>query len=361
MGSKVAAVQLERGEPLRVGVVGLGYFGVFHAQKYAALPGCKLVAVVDRHLEGAEKIALELGAQAYSDHRDLIGRVDAVSIVTPVAQHYAVAKDFLMAGVHVLVEKAVTETTEQADELIQLASDRGLVLHVGHLERFNPAFSQLPADLQAPTYIETHRLTGFREHTTNVSVVLDLMVHDLDLVHTLVRSPVKSVQAKGVSVYSDSLDLVNAVVHFESGATANLTASRVSLKPQRTIHLFQNQAHTCLDLQNKSIVIQRQKPDGSLEVKARQLDNADTLRAEVQAFLHAIQSGGPPAVSGEDGKRALDTALRIAQAVEEGRDRREPLTVSDGERRGYVTYDHHPETRAPFFARTSFVIPYIFH
>lgn len=355
MGSTAAAAQPEQGKPIRVGVVGLGYFGAFHAQKYAVSPGCELVAVVDHNFEGAEKFVLEYGIQAYTDHRDLIGRVDAVSIVTPVAEHYGVAKDFLLAGVHVLVEKAITETTEQADELIQLAREQGVVLQVGHLERFNPAFSQLSADLHTPTYIETHRLTGFREHATNVSVVLDLMVHDLDLVHTLVRSPVKSVQAKGVSVYSDSLDLVNAVVYFENGAVANLTASRVSLKPQRTIHLFQQQAHTCLDMQNKSIMTQHQKPDGSLEVETRQLDNADTLRAEVQAFLHAIQSGGQPVVSGEDGRRALDTAIRIAQAVEQGRNRCEPLMVSDGDRRGYVTHDCHPETREPFFSRTSLV------
>ena len=355
MGSTTAATQPEQGKPIRVGVVGLGYFGTFHAQKYALSPGCELVAVVDRNLEGAEKFALGHGAQAYTDHRDLIGRVDAVSIVTPVAEHYGVAKDFLLAGVHVLVEKAVTETTEQADELIQLAKERGLVLQVGHLERFNPAFSQRPADLHAPSYIETHRLTGFREHTTNVSVVMDLMVHDLDLVHTLVCSPVKSVQAKGVSVYSDALDLVNAVVHFENGAVANLTASRVSSKPQRTIHLFQHQAHICLDMQNKSIVTQQQKADGSLEIETRQLDSADTLRAEVQAFLHAIQFRSQPVVSGEDGRRALDTAIRIAQAVEHGRNRSEPLLVSDGERCGYVTHDCHPETREPFFSRTSFV------
>lgn len=355
MGGRAA--QPGQGRPIRVAVVGLGYFGTFHGQKYAASPGCELVAVVDRNFEGAEKFALEYGAQAYTDHRDLIGRVDAVSIVTPVAEHYEVAKDFLMAGVHVLVEKAVTETTEQADELIRLAKDRGLVLQVGHLERFNPAFSQLPADLHTPTYIETHRLTGFREHTTNVSVVMDLMVHDLDLVHTLVRSPVKSVQAKGVSVYSDSLDLVNAVVSFESGAVANLTASRVSLEPQRTIHLFQQQAHTCLDMQNKSIVTQRQEPDGSLTTETQQLDNVDTLRAEVQAFLHAIQTGGQPVVSGEDGQRALDTAIRIAEAVEQGCDRRDPLMVNGGEHRAYVTHDCHPETREPFFFRPSLVNP----
>lgn len=355
MSSTEAVTQPDQGKPIRVGVVGLGYFGTFHAQKYAGSPGCELVAVVDHNPEGAEKFALENDAQVYTDHLDLIGRVDAVSIVTPVAEHYEVAKDFLMAGVHVLVEKAITETTEQADELIQLAKDQGVVLQVGHLERFNPAFGQLPADLRSPTYIETHRLTGFREHTTNVSVVLDLMVHDLDLVHTLIRSPVKSVLAKGVSVYSDSLDLVNAVVHFENGAVANLTASRISLKPQRTIHLFQHQAHTCLDMQNKSIVTQRQKPDGSLEVETQQLENADTLRAEVQAFLHAIQSHGQPVVSGEDGRLALDTAIRIGIAVEQGCNRLEPLMVTDGGRDGYVTHDYHPETREPFFSRTSLV------
>jgi predicted dehydrogenase len=355
MGSTKAASDSEKGAVIRAGVVGLGYFGTFHAEKYATLPGCELVGVVDHHLDGAEKIAMEYDAQAYTDHRDLIGRVDAVSVVTPVGQHYAVAKDFLEAGVHVLVEKAITETTEQAEELIQLAKKNGLILQVGHVERFNPAFRHLPENLRQPSYIETHRLTQFRERAANASVVLDLMVHDIDLVHALVRAPIKSVQAKGISVYSDELDLVNAVLHFANGAVANLTASRVSMEPQRTIHLFQHHAYTCLDMQKKSIVTQRQTEGDGLGLDELQLDNEDTLRAEVASFLEAINSGSEPVVTGYDGLMALDTAIRIGEAIEEGLDSSEPLQVGSGDHAGYVTHDHHPETREPFFSRTSLI------
>ncbi|MDQ2078147.1 Gfo/Idh/MocA family protein [Marinimicrobium sp. ABcell2] len=357
MGSTTAASGSETAAPIRAGVVGLGYFGTFHAEKYATLPGCDLVGVVDHNLEGAEKIATEYGAHAYTDHEDLIGLVDVVSVVTPVGQHYAVAKDFLEAGVHVLVEKSITETTEQAEELIQLAKKNGVTLQVGHVERFNPAFSHLPDDLRNPTYIETHRLTQFRQRAANVSVVLDLMIHDIDLVQSLVRSPVQSVQAKGISVYSDALDLVNAVVQFENGTVANLTASRVSMEPQRTLHLFQHQAYTCLDMQKKTIVTQRQTEGGGLDVDELQLENEDTLRAEVAAFLEAVKTGGEPVVTGTDGMLALDTAIRIAEAIEKGKSSNEPLPLGDGKLKGsgYVAHDHHPETREPFFSRTSLI------
>lgn len=347
----------KKGEALRAGVVGLGYFGAFHAEKYATLPGCELVAVADRDSGRAEQVATEYEARAFTDHREMLGLVDVVSIVTPVGAHYAVARDFIEAGVHVLVEKAITATTEEAEHLIQLSRDKGVVLQVGHLERFNPVFRALPDSLRAPTYIEAHRLTQFRQRAVNVSVVLDLMIHDIDLVHTLVQSPLVEVQAKGVSVYSDSLDLVNAVLHFDNGAVANLTASRVSMDPQRSIHLFQHHAYSCLDMHQKSMITQIQKADGGLESDRLQLDNEDTLRTEVADFLHTIKTGGEPTVTGSHGLRALDTAIRIAQAVESSLGQGEPLPVHQAREgdNGYVTHDRHPETREPFFSRTSLV------
>jgi predicted dehydrogenase len=356
---KERRVSSVEGGTIRAGVVGLGYYGSFHAEKYATLPGCELVAVADRHIEKADKVAMEHDAKGFTDYRELIGMVDAVSVVTPAGGHFSVARDFLEAGVHVLVEKPITETVAEARELIRLAREKGCRLQVGHLERFNPAFGALPEQLRAPTYIETHRLTRFQSRGHDVSVVLDLMIHDIDLVHALVRSPVTAVQAKGVSVYSDAMDLVNAVIHFESGAVANLTASRASMEPQRTVHLFQHHAYTCLDMHHKSIVTQLQQEDGQLDVDELDLENEDILRTEVAAFLEAVRNGSEPVVTGEDGLRALDTAIRISEVMEQSSDPGEPLPIreSEGSRGRYVTQDHHPDTREPVFSRTSLVDP----
>lgn len=340
---------------IRIGVVGLGYYGTFHVQKYAKLPGCQLVAVVDADSGRAKTVAMKYGVKALTHYRELIGLVDAVSVVTPTGAHYTIVRALLSAGIHVLVEKAITETAEDARELIRLSEKNKRVLQVGHLERFNPAYQALPKYFHAPFYIETQRLTPFQKRGDDVSVVLDLMIHDIDLVHDLIPFPVVKVQAKGLSLYSNTPDLVNAVIHFQNGAVANLTASRVSQEPQRVIHLFQKKAYARLDMQRKSVVTRLQGESGDTHVGELQLANTDILETEIASFLKAVNNGEKPVVTGRDGLRAVDTALRISEAVEENCGVPVSMGVTEWDRAGDVIYDHHPETREPFFCRTSLV------
>lgn len=344
---------------LRAAVVGVGYYGSFHAEKYATLPGCDLVGVADHNREHGERAADEYEVPYYAHHRDLIGKVDVVSVVVPAKGHYEVARDLLEAGIHVLVEKPITRTTEEAQALIELAEEKGLVLQVGHLERFNPAFQALPENLRSPDYIESHRLTPFPRRNADVSVVLDLMIHDIDLVLALTRSPISSIQAKGVCVFSDALDLVNAVIHFESGAVANLTASRASNQPQRTLHLFQQNAYSTLDLHAKDLFMQHRQGDNDIAVEEVRCENEDILRTEVNAFLEAARTGTAPKVSGQDGLDALATAHHIMEVVKHERAPMEPLDIFSGkDSKGlssHVTHDTHPETRETVFSRSSLV------
>ncbi len=337
---------------LRAAVVGVGYYGSFHAEKYATLPGSSLVAVADHNADHAERAATEYEVPAYSDHRELIGKVDLASVVVPAKGHFQVARDLIEAGIHVLIEKPITRTVEEAETLIELARKHEVVLQVGHLERFNPAFRALPDSLRSPSYIESHRLTPFPKRNADVSVVLDLMIHDIDLVLALAGSPVKSIQAKGVSVFSDALDMVNAVLHFENGTVANLTASRASTQPQRTLHLFQQNAYTTLDLHAKDLVIQHRKSEHSDSIATEEIrcDNADVLRTEVMSFLNAVRDGSPPAVTGEDGLSALATANWIMDVVEKDQSPMEPLAIFEDGENGNISsrvhHDPHPETSA---------------
>jgi len=346
---------------LRAAVVGVGYYGSFHAEKYATLPDCELVAVADHNSENGERAADEYEVPYYSDHRALIGKIDVASVVVPANGHYQVARDLMEAGIHVLVEKPITESTEHAQSLIDLAEEKGLVLQVGHLERFNPAFQALPDNLKSPDFIESHRLTPFPKRNVDVSVVLDLMIHDIDLVLALTRSPIKTIQAKGVSVFSDSLDLVNAVIHFESGAVANLTASRASTQPQRTLHLFQHNAYTVLDLHAKDLLIQHRRSDGEQNISVEEVrcENEDILRTEVSSFLDSVRRGSTPTVTGQDGMLALATAHHIMEVVEHDRAPMEPLDIFSGkDSKGlttHVRHDAHPDTLETVFSRSSLV------
>lgn len=217
-------------EKLRCAVIGTGYLGKFHAQKYAALPDCELIAVVDANMDTAAAIADKNDCQALSDYRQLIGQVDAVSIAAPTSLHYAIARDFLDAGVHVLVEKPITVTTDQADELVSLAEQRGVKLQVGHLERFNAALLDLDLTREKPLFIECHRLAPFNPRATDVSVVLDLMIHDIDILLDLVGDDLERIDTKGVKVLTNDIDIANARLQFSGGCVANVTASRASLK-----------------------------------------------------------------------------------------------------------------------------------
>ena len=310
-------------EPIKAAVIGVGYLGRFHAQKYAESPYCRLRAVVDSEPEPRERVATELGVQALADYRALLGTVDAVSIVTPTPLHFAIARDFLQAGAHVLVEKPITGTPREARALIDLAARNGRVLQVGHLERFNSAILAAEPYLRAPRFVECHRLAPYRARGTDVNVVLDLMIHDIDLVQTIVGAPVLTIDAIGTPVFSDAIDIANARIRFANGCVVNATASRVSLKTERKMRLFQDDAYLSLDLQQKVMTLIR-KRDGApgdaqlpVSIEEQSLEQGDALKAEIEAFLECIRTGKPPVVSGEDGLMALDTAMRITEQVNE--------------------------------------------
>lgn len=306
---------------MRTAVIGVGYLGRFHAQKYAALEGSELTAVVDVSATNRAQVAAELNVPALADYRELLGRVEAVSIATPTAQHFEIAAAFLEVGANVLVEKPVTTTVEEARGLVEIAARTGRVLQVGHLERFNAGILALDGVLTLPRFIESHRLAPFRQRGTDVNVVLDLMIHDIDIIQDIVHAPIASLDAVGASVFSGELDIANARIRFANGCVANTTASRVSLKTERKLRIFQDDAYMSVDLQQKILTIVR-KTEGQVEgdalpvrIEERSFEQGDALKAEIESFLDCIATGKPPIVSGEDGLRALETAIRITEQV----------------------------------------------
>jgi len=310
-------------QKVRTAVVGVGYLGRFHAQKYASLPAVELVAVVDASAGNREQVAAETGCRAVADYRDILGEVDAVSIATPTPLHYPIAKHCLERGIHVLVEKPITTTLEEARSLVDTAARVGRVLQVGHLERFNAAILALAGTLGRPRFVESHRLAPFKERGTDVNVVLDLMIHDIDLIQSLVGAPIASIDAVGASVFSAGLDIANARIRYANGCVANTTASRVSMKMERKLRVFQDDAYISIDLQQKVLTIVRKPPAGSdvpkgqVLIEERTYDQGDALKFEIEAFLKSIREGTPPVVTGEDGLRALETATRITQMVQD--------------------------------------------
>ncbi len=306
---------------IRTAVIGVGYLGRFHAQKYALLDEAELVAVCDTSEEAAGRVARELDTRALNDYRDLAPEVDAVSIVVPTQKHHEVARHFLDAGVHVLLEKPITSTLEQGRDLVALARDRGVVFQIGHLERFNPAVVALGDVLDRPRFIESHRIAPFNPRGADVNVVLDLMIHDIDIILDFVRSPVTEIRANGVPVLSSDTDVANARLQFENGCVANVTASRVSLKSERRMRIFQEDAYLTIDFQNKTLGIHRRGKGemfpGIPEIDSQEMEfeQGDALLAEIRAFLDSIRNGKPPVVSGEDGLRALETAFTITDIL----------------------------------------------
>jgi predicted dehydrogenase len=309
-------------QKIRVAVIGVGYLGRFHAQKYAQAAGCELVAVVDARAEARDAVAQELGTRALGDYRELLGKVDAVSVVTPTPGHFGIARDFLGAGAHVLVEKPITETAAEARELIALAARAKLVLQVGHLERFNAAILAAEPYLRSPRFIECHRLAPYRERGTDVNVVLDLMIHDIDIVQTIVGAPIVSIDAVGTPVFSAEIDIANARIRFANGCVANATASRVSLKTERKMRIFEDDAYISLDLQQKilTLIRKRTEADGPgplpVAIEEQSLEPGDALKAEIESFLECIRTGRTAVVTGEAGLMALETATRITEQVE---------------------------------------------
>jgi len=309
---------------LRLGVVGVGYLGRFHAEKYAKMPEVDLVGVVDTDPKRAGEIADRFSTQGYVDYRDLAGRVDAVSVVVPTPDHFAVSRYFLNHDVDVLIEKPMTATLEQADALIRLAEGRGLLIQVGHLERFNPAVLALKGKglLKKPMFIESHRLSIYQERGTDVSVVLDLMIHDIDIILNFVQSEVKQIRAAGIPVVSKHVDIANARIEFESGCVANVTASRISMRKERKIRLFQRDAYISVDFAGHEITLVT--PDGSktggiipgMDIRRLCFTPGDALADELIAFVRSVRNRQAPEVTGQMGRDALKIALSIMDQIQ---------------------------------------------
>jgi predicted dehydrogenase len=317
-------------DKVRVGVVGVGALGQHHARVYASLPETTLVGVVDIVPGRAEQVASPLGTRALSKYADLFGQVDAVSIATPTTLHAEIGEQFLNKGVHVLVEKPIAHTLEDADRLIQAARANDRVLQVGHLERFNPAVKQLREIVRKPRFFEAHRMGLFSPRSLDIDVILDLMIHDIDIICLLAPSPVASIHAVGIAILTNRIDIANARLHFEDGCVANITASRVSMEKIRKLRLFQKQEYLSLDYtrQDISVFSLNHKTGGMPEILNRKLtpEKKEPLQLELHAFLRATRGLEPVECSGEEGRKALALALEIlgqaekAQALEIDRD-----------------------------------------
>jgi len=296
---------------LRAAVIGVGHLGSFHADKYAELEGVDLIAVVDADKERAAAVARRLETRAFSDYRELFGKVDCVSVAVPSSLHFALAKELIENGIDVLVEKPMTRNVEEGRALVEAAERGGRVLQVGHLERFNPAIRALRDIVVQPRFIECHRLAPFVERGTDVDVVLDLMIHDLDVILSLVPAEVESVEAVGVPVLSENTDIANARLHFANGCIANITASRVTMKQERKIRLFQSDTYVSVDYSNKHIQVCRRVMAGgqpSIEVEERDLAAGDALFDEIEHFVEMVRTRGRPLVDGRVALRALEVA-----------------------------------------------------
>lgn len=302
-------------------VIGVGHVGKYHAEKYMALPNFNLAAVVDTDFDLAKQVASKYGCAALTDYRELIGKVDAVSIAVPTNLHFEIARNFLDTGSHVLIEKPITETVEQANELNELANAKNQILQVGHIERFNVAMFGLDFSTLNPQFIESYRISPFTQRSNDVNVILDLMIHDIDIILDIVDSDIKSIDANGTQILTDMLDIANARITFNNGCVANITASRVSLKRERKIRLFIPNFYITLDLQNnvmKKYSLSEGKNNSdfkdihSEEIK---LGPGDALLDEIKDFQKCIQLGNEPIVSGKSGQRALETAIRITELI----------------------------------------------
>lgn len=308
-------------KPVRTAVIGVGYLGKFHAQKYSALPDSELVAVCDSNLDTARQLAKELGTDAVENVDEIRDKIDAVSIVVPTQLHHQIAKQCLEAGIHVLLEKPMTTTVEQANELVSLARQHSLTLQIGHLERFNPARLALENVLGSPQFIESHRIAPFNPRGADVNVILDLMIHDIDIILDMVSSPVSKIDAKGIAVLSKDTDIANVRIEFENGCVANVTASRAGMKSERKMRLFQHDAYITIDFQNKKVGIHR-KGDGemypgvaNISSEEQTFDQGDALLSEIESFLDCVQNNKDPKVSGKDGLSALETAIEITRLL----------------------------------------------
>ncbi len=308
---------------LKVGVIGVGYLGKFHAQKYGALKGVTLVGVADVDRLQGQKVAEECGCRSFTDYKELLPVVDAVSIVVPTSHHHQVAGECLDMGIDVLLEKPMTVTVEEADELIAKAKENNLVLQIGHLERFNPALQAMEPFLTTPVFIESSRIATYNNRGVDVDVVLDLMIHDIDIILNIIKSPIKAIHTVGAPVATSNTDIANARLIFESGATANVTVSRISRTNIRKMRVFQPGSYINVDFGNKKVMtikLLKELMESGMPkqvVELRTFEGGDALLAEITAFVQHVRERSRPACSGAEGRRALDVAHQVINQIKE--------------------------------------------
>jgi predicted dehydrogenase len=298
----------------RVGVVGVGHIGKNHARLYAQLPSAQFTAVYDTDRAVAEQRSAEFGVKAAASLEEFAEQVDAASIATPTSTHFEIGRELLARGKHLLVEKPIADNTSHASELAELAASRGLVLQVGHVERFNPVLSALEKRLTNPRFIEAHRLSPYPNRSTDIGVVLDLMIHDLEIILHLVRSPVQTIDAVGVPVLSRGEDIANARLRFENGCVANITSSRISPEQMRKIRVFQEDVYLSLDYQNQSGEMYRRTAEG-LKREDVEIEREEPLKRELAAFIECATTGRAPKVSGFQAAAALELAVEITRRI----------------------------------------------
>ncbi len=301
-------------KPIRVGVIGVGYLGKEHARIYSQLKDCELVGIVDSSAKTAEAIAKKLGCRVFPSLESLSEQVDAVSVVVPTTAHREVARVFLEQGKDVFIEKPIAATTQEAGELVRLAQSKNVLLQVGHIERFNPVLSYLEKNLTNPRFIEAHRLSPYPARGTDVSVVLDLMIHDLDVIFHLVDAPLESFDAVGVSVLSPSEDIANVRLKFSNGCVANITTSRISPEKMRKIRVFSENSYISLDYQAQEGLVYW-KEAGTIKREKIPVTKGEPLQLELSSFIESVRHRSEPKVSGHQGKRALDVAVAIVERI----------------------------------------------
>ena len=301
---------------VRVAVVGLGRLGTKHAEVYSKLPGVKLVGVCDIHPQKAEDVARRCHTKAFTDHRQLFGIVDAVSIVVPSQEHYRVSKEFLESRVDLLIEKPITTELGHADELLTLAGRNSALVQVGHIERFNSAIRAIKDVIKTPRFIECHRLGPYDPRVADTGVTLDLMIHDIDIVLDLIKSPIETVDAVGACILSKTEDIANARIRFTNRSVCDLTASRVTTDVMRKIRIFQDDGYISLDYVTQEALIYAKK-DGQIQQEKIDITKSDSLSEELSDFIACVQTRKKPLVSGEEGREALSLALRIAGQIKD--------------------------------------------
>lgn len=305
---------------IKLGVIGVGHLGQYHVKNLVTLSDVELVGIVDTNSQRAQEIAHRYNVPVYPDYHDLVGKVDGVTIVVPTIYHHEVGKFFLEKGIHTLLEKPITSTLKEASELVRLSKENQVILQVGHVERFNAGLIKLKEYIKNPMFIEGHRLAPFDPRVKDIGVVMDLMIHDIDIVLSLIKSEIKQIDAVGVKVLTPHEDIANARITFQNGCIANLTASRISPQKMRKIRLFQEDGYFSLDYMKPELEIYRKVATSSgITILPEKIvfDVNESLKRELESFVQSIQEGKPPLVTGEKGKDALEVALEITEQIDQ--------------------------------------------